>query len=66
MNRASHYVIARENNVVHVDFHRDTRPPTPTFPGAGALRVEASTAVDASFYRPLLADQGVRRKAARG
>ena len=34
------YVIARENNVVRVDLRRDSDPPAPTFPGAGALRVE--------------------------
>jgi hypothetical protein len=42
MERASRYVIAREGNVVHVEFVRDTRPPTPTFPGAGALRGSSS------------------------
>jgi hypothetical protein len=40
MDRASRYVIAREDNVVHVEFDRDTRPPTPTFPGA--VRFEAA------------------------
>jgi hypothetical protein len=33
-----HYVIARENNVVRVDFARRSDPPAPQFPGAGALR----------------------------
>jgi hypothetical protein len=32
------YVIAREDNVVLVDFAREPDPPTPQFPGAGALR----------------------------
>jgi hypothetical protein len=35
---AERYVIARENNVVRVDFARRSDPPTPPFPGAGALR----------------------------
>ena len=40
MNLADRYVIARENNVVLVDFRRDPDPPAPRFPGAGALRME--------------------------
>jgi hypothetical protein len=32
------YVIARENNVLRVNFERSTDPPNPQFPGAGALR----------------------------
>jgi hypothetical protein len=38
VGNADRYVIARENNVVLVDF-RKTQPPAPDFPGAGALRV---------------------------
>ena len=37
MQTVGSYVLARENNVVLVDFRR-TEPPTPDFPGAGALR----------------------------
>ena len=33
MNLADRYVIARENNVVLVDFRRDPDPPAPHFPG---------------------------------
>jgi hypothetical protein len=32
------YVIARESNVVRVDFTRRPDPPAPRFPGAGGLR----------------------------
>jgi len=32
------FVIARESNVVRVDFHREPEPPAPRFPGASALR----------------------------
>jgi hypothetical protein len=32
------YVIARESNVVRVDFARRPDPPAPRFPGAGGLR----------------------------
>ena len=32
-------VIARDRNVLRVDFRRDPDPPAPRFPGAGALRV---------------------------
>jgi hypothetical protein len=34
---AERFVIARENNVVLVDFRRPD-PPAPDFPGAGGLR----------------------------
>jgi hypothetical protein len=37
VGHADRYVIARENNVVLVDFRR-SEPPAPNFPGAGALR----------------------------
>jgi hypothetical protein len=60
------YVIARVDNVVHVDFDRDTRPPKPTFPGAGALRAESSNAAHANSHRPSLLDHPVRRQTARG
>jgi hypothetical protein len=49
MDRASRYVIAREDNVVHVDFDRDSRPPRPPFPGAAALRAGSSTSANVSF-----------------
>ena len=32
------YVIGREQNVVRVNFAPDPEPPTPPFPGSGALR----------------------------
>jgi hypothetical protein len=35
---ADRFVIARESNVVRVDFNREPDPPAPRFPGAGALR----------------------------
>lgn len=31
-------VLARERNIVRVDFDRDPEPPAPRFPGAGACR----------------------------
>jgi hypothetical protein len=64
MDRVSRYVIAREDNVVHVEFDRDTRPPTPTFPGAGALRGGSSDVEFASSYRPPVLNHVFRRKAA--
>jgi len=33
------HVIARESNVVCVDFSRDPDPPAPCFPGANGLRL---------------------------
>jgi hypothetical protein len=41
------YVIARERNVVRVDFRRETDPPAPQFPGAGALRKDPPHLVNA-------------------
>ena len=63
MDRASRYVIAREDNVVHVDFDRDSKP-KPTFPGAGALRAESSSDVHADFRSLAFAAQGATRKLA--
>lgn len=40
-NQLDRYVIGREQNVVRVNFVRDPEPPTPPFPGAGALRLWA-------------------------
>ena len=41
-------VIARDRNVLRVDFRRDPDPPAPRFPGAGALRrCPQAEAVDA-------------------
>jgi hypothetical protein len=33
------HIIARESNVVRVDFSRDPDPPAPCFPGANGLRL---------------------------
>jgi hypothetical protein len=41
------YVIARESNVVRVDFSRDPDPPAPCFPGANGLRLSDSAHDDA-------------------
>jgi hypothetical protein len=63
MERASRHVIAREDNIVHVDFARDARPPLPPFPGAAALRSSSSSAHEGFDYPPV-ADQAALRKAA--
>lgn len=66
MNRTSGHVIAREDNVVHVDFERDPRFPRPPFSGAAALRAKSPSSPDASFdYKPLVG-QAVRRTGAQG
>jgi hypothetical protein len=36
---AERHVIARESNVVRVDFSREPDPPAPCFPGANGLRL---------------------------
>jgi hypothetical protein len=38
MMAANRYVIARESNVVQVNFRPEPDPPAPKFPGASALR----------------------------
>jgi hypothetical protein len=64
MDKASRYVIAREDNVVHDDFDRDSRPPRPPFPGAAALRAGSSSSAHERFdYLPVVG-QAARRKAA--
>jgi hypothetical protein len=45
------YVIARENNVLRVNFERSTDPPHPQFPGAAALRGVCAHQVDAARPR---------------
>jgi hypothetical protein len=37
-SKVTRHVIARENNVVRVDFTRKPDPPAPRFPGAVGLR----------------------------
>jgi hypothetical protein len=39
LSAADRYVIARENNIVRVDFRREPDPPAPCFPGANGLRL---------------------------
>jgi hypothetical protein len=41
MNTIKSRVIERERNIVRVDFKREPDPPTPKFPGAGALKSAA-------------------------
>ena len=48
------YVIARESNVVRVDFSREPDPPAPVFPGANGLRLR-ETARDAADASPAVA-----------
>jgi hypothetical protein len=45
------YVIARESNIVRVDFNRKPDPPAPRFPGGRGLRAEddESETTSASF-----------------
>jgi hypothetical protein len=44
-------IIAREHNVVHVDFRRQPDLPTPKFPGAAALHKAARQLVNAVTIR---------------
>jgi hypothetical protein len=37
MHRGRLCVVARENNILRVDFRREPDPPAPKFPGAGAM-----------------------------
>ena len=38
------YVIARESNIVQVDFNREPDPPAPCFPGANGRRLDCEVA----------------------
>ena len=51
------YVIARENNVVLVNFARRPDPPAPQFPGAGALRIQDKDTQCPESARPTLRPQ---------
>jgi hypothetical protein len=42
MSTVARYVVARERNVVRVDFRKRPDPPAPKFPGAAALRAMMS------------------------
>ena len=39
MLSVNRYVVARESNIVRVDFSREPDPPAPCFPGANGLRL---------------------------
>jgi hypothetical protein len=56
------YVIARENNVLRVNFDRRPDPPNPHFPGAGALRSACASLVDAASRRPWFWNERVQQK----
>jgi hypothetical protein len=62
VGNADRYVIARENNVVLVDFRRRD-PPAPQFPGAGALR--ALKGIEEGFDGWLRSDACVAQQLAR-
>ncbi len=49
-------VIARDRNVVRVDFNREPDPPAPRFPGAAALRTYEDGARDVTVARARAAD----------
>ena len=40
-NLMSRYVLARENNVLRLDFRREPDSPGPRFPGGAALRSDS-------------------------
>ena len=48
----SRKVIAREDNVVLVDFSRRPEPPQPRFPGASSLREMSHEAFELQFKFP--------------
>jgi hypothetical protein len=52
---ADRYVIARESNVVRVDFSRDPDPPAPCFPGANGLHL-SDTERDADTSTAIASD----------
>ena len=52
MSNASRYVIARESNVLRVDFGHKPDPPAPRFPGAAAARNAPQHLADALHSNP--------------
>ena len=46
------YIIGRNDNVLLVDFTRGPEPPAPRFPGANALREEATEEVPPRLASP--------------
>lgn len=63
VNVRNHYVVARDSNVLRVDFNREPDPPGPRFPGAGALhpwRCEETDRMDSARHRVAIAASGTR------
>ena len=50
MRNASRHVIARESNVLRVDFRHEPDPPAPKFPGAAAVRNDTRHVTDALHH----------------
>jgi hypothetical protein len=55
------YVIARENNVLRVNFERSTDPPNPQFPGASSLRSACAYQVDDASGPPSFWNERVQK-----
>jgi hypothetical protein len=53
-SRKASYVIAREDNIVVVDFGRKPEPPQPRFPGANGLRETSHEAFELQLKFPLV------------
>jgi hypothetical protein len=66
LSAVDRYVIARESNIVRVDFNREPDPPAPRFPGANGRRLDdsarqsADTRIADLFAPSRLADQKIR------
>jgi hypothetical protein len=54
LSTVDRHVIARDRNVVRVDFSGEPDPPTPCFPGANGLRVGESKDETAETIDPAL------------
>jgi hypothetical protein len=54
LSTVDRHVIARDRNVVRVDFSREPDPPTPCFPGANGPRVGESKDETAETIDPAL------------
>ena len=65
-------MIARESNIVRVDFSRKPDPPAPCFPGANGLRADVGVQERADTLAPAfvapspLVDQRIRLKILNG
>lgn len=63
-SKRGHRLLGRDGNVLRVDFSRRPEPPSPTFPGAGALRMarDAGQFLSEGLKKNTMRQDDVRRR----